>query len=241
MPRKTAIQSKPSGSSAKKLSVVTKENDTITIAMQQNVLTNYLPIIQKKLKNPKVLIGLAVILAIVATLYALKGWFIVAMVNGKPITRYTLDQRLEQQSGKQVLNGMITQMLIEQYASGKHVTVSQSEIDSTVNQLNKSLAAQGQTLDSALTAQGMTKSEFLEQVRLQKLVQKILGSSVTVSDKEVSDYIAQHKSSFDPSMKPQDIKNQVRSQLQQQKLSNQAQALVTRLQSQAKISYFVNL
>lgn len=225
--------------SAKRVSQKVVEEPEVSPSVVSSSSSTWLTT-KKYLRNPRVLVGLAVVIIIVALVYALRGWFIVATVNGQPITRWEFDHQLEQESGKQVLNSLVTQRLIEQYAASKNVSVNQSDIDTTVNQLSKSLQSQGQTLDSALAAQGMSKNDFMEQVRLQKLVQKLLGNSIKVSDKEVSDYIAQNKSSFDPKASQSAMESQARQQLEQQKLSDQAQALVTKLQNQAKITYFAS-
>ena len=51
-----------------------------------------------KLRQPKVLIGLIVVILIVAA-FLLKGLFIAALVNGEPISRLIVISELEKQSG----------------------------------------------------------------------------------------------------------------------------------------------
>ena len=68
-----------------------------------------------KFKKPKPLliaIVVAVILILVALFFA-KGIFVVATVNGSPISRLSLIQELEKQGGKQALEAIIDKKLIE--------------------------------------------------------------------------------------------------------------------------------
>ncbi|HET9947013.1 MAG TPA: SurA N-terminal domain-containing protein [Patescibacteria group bacterium] len=192
------------------------------------------------LKKPQIFIPIGVLIAIVLV-YLLRSWFVVASVNGQFVFRPAFEAQLEKQAGKQTLDTMITQMLVEQYAAKKGVEVSQSEVDTETKTINAQLAKQGQTLDEALAARGMSKSDFDEQIKLQKLMQKLLGNDIKVSDKDVQDYIDKNKDSLPAGESDAQIQATVRQQLAQQKLSTQAQALVQKLQAQAHISYFINL
>lgn len=197
-------------------------------------------VLSEKIRNPKLLIGLGVVILVIALLYMLRSQFIVAMVNGRPISRSAFNTQLEQQSGKEVLNSLITKSLIEQEADKRHVSVPQSEVDSDTKKIEQQLSAQGQNLDQALAARGMTRSQFTDQLRLQKLVEKLLGNNIKVSDKEVQDYIDQHKDQLGDTSNMDQLKAQVRAQLEQDKLSSQAQQLIAKLQKQANITYFIN-
>ena len=191
------------------------------------------------LKSRKFLIPLFLIL-IGGILFYFKGLFIVATVNGQPITRIALIQELEKRNGKQMLSSLITQILINQEAQKKNIDVSQKEIDDQVKKVEDGLKKQGQTLDTALSFQGLTRKDFMDQIRLQKLVEKILAKDIKVTDKEISDYIEKNKDSIPSSLKPEEVTANARQQLEQQKLSSKAQPWIQGLQSKAKINYFVN-
>ena len=199
-------------------------------------ITNY---VGTHIKEPRVFVPL-IIIVIALLLIIFKSVFIVAIVNGQPISRAAYNQMLEAQAGKQVMNALVTQKLIEEYASSKHVSVSQSEIDAQMKTIQGQLAKQGQTLDTALAAQGMSRDDFMTQLRLQILVKKLLADKIKVSDKEITDYINTNKDSLPTGLSDAQLKSQVQQQLEQQKLSQQAQLLVQQLQQKAKIQYFVN-
>ncbi len=198
-----------------------------------------IPSFAKDIKNPRIFIP--IVLVIVAVLlFVFRGLFIAAIVNGQPITRIGLDNSLEQKYGKEELSSMITQTLIMQEASKKNVTVSDSDVNSSLKQISDSLSKQGQTLDSALALRGMTKQDFVEQLKIQKIVEKILGNQIAVSDKEIQDYISKNKDSLPTGLSDADLKTQVKQQLEQQKLSDKAQTWIAGLQKSAKVNYLVN-
>ena len=201
----------------------------------------------KKTKNlisqisgqPKVFISLA-ILIIAAILFVFKGFFVAAIVNGRPITRFELISNLEKRNGKQALSSLVVQTLILQEAQKKGIVVSQKETDEAVKKVEDGLSKQGQKLDEALALQGLTKNDFIQQIQLQKIVEKIFAKDTKVTDKDVADYIEKNKSTVPEGMKPEQVKKAVLQQLEQQKLSGLVQPWIAGLQKKAKIQYFVN-
>jgi parvulin-like peptidyl-prolyl isomerase len=194
--------------------------------------------IKDRLKQPKVITGLIVVVLVIAAIF-LKGFFVAAVVNGEPISRIQVISDLEKQGGKQALSSLVNQTLILQEARKKNIQVSQSEIDTAVKKIEDSLKSQGQNLDTALTAQGMTRKDLSFQLKLRSLVEKLLADKVKVSDKEVADYIEQNKANFPATMSADDIKKSVTEQLKQQKLGAASQAWLQDLTKNAKINYFV--
>ena len=192
------------------------------------------------LRKPQILIPLAVLLAAVLV-YLLKSWFVVAVVNGQFITRPSFESAMQAQAGKQTLSTLVTQKLLEQEAAKKGVKVSQSDVDAQVKKIDQQLAGQGQTLDQALAARGMSKGDLEEQIKLQTILQKLLANDIKVSDKEVDDYMTQNKDSLPTGESDDQLKASVKQQLEQQKLTTAAQTLVQKLQQAAHITYFINL
>jgi parvulin-like peptidyl-prolyl isomerase len=194
--------------------------------------------IKDRLKQPKVIIGLIVVILVVGAVL-LKGFFIAAVVNGEPIARLQVISDLEKQGGKQALSSLVNQTLILQEAKKKNIQVSQSEVDTAVKKIEDSLKSQGQNLDTALTAQGMTRQDLSFQLKLRSLVEKLLADKVKVSDKEIADYIEQNKANFPATLSADDIKKSVTEQLKQQKLGAASQAWLQELTKNAKINYFI--
>ena len=179
-----------------------------------------------------------VILLLGVGLFYYRGLFVAAVVNGQPISRLEVIRQTEQQSGKSTLDTLERNALIEQEAKKENVTVSDKEVSDEITKLQNNLKSQGQTMDQVLAAQGMTSDDLRRLIRLDKLVQKMVGKDVTVSDKEVSDYIDKNKDSL-PSTDEATLKKQVKAQLLQQKTNDKVRTWLADLQKKANIVQFV--
>lgn len=181
-----------------------------------------------------------VIIFIAAVLFYLKGLFVAALVNGQPITRFAVIKELERQGGAQALSSLVNQTLILQEANKKNIQVNQDEINKSAKQVEDSLKTQGQNLDTALAAQGMTRQDFLAQLKLRSLVEKLLADKIAVTEKETADYMEANKTTLPTDMTSEELKTSIAEQLKQQKLASASQEWLTNLQKSAKINYFVN-
>lgn len=203
------------------------------ISLKHTISRNYL--------NKRNVIIALVVIFIAAVILLLRNQLIAATVNGESINRLTLINQLEQQAGKKVLEGLVTNTLILQEAKSKNVTVSNDEINSEIKNIDDNLKKQGQSLDQALTLQGLTIDVVKEQVRINLIVRKLLAGKISVSDKDVSDYIDKNKDSIPKDANLEDTKKQARQQLEQQKLQEKYQELIKSLQDKAKINYLIKL
>lgn len=195
--------------------------------------------ILEKLKTPRVFIALIVVI-VAGLLFYFRGLFVAAVVNGEPITRLSLISQMEKKDGKQMLSTLVTQTLILQEARKRKIDISQQEIDADIKQIETGLTSQGQTLNQAMLAQGITREDLSKDIKIQKLVEKMFAKGVKVADSEVTDYIDKNQSSIPTNLTPDDVKKQVRQQLEQQKLSVNFQTWLDSAQKNAKIQYFVN-
>jgi foldase protein PrsA len=194
-----------------------------------------LPRLSKKTLG--ILAGLT-ILALV--LFLLRSWFVVAVVNGQPITRFEFQREIEQQSGRQVLDGLITRTLIAQEARKQNITVSSEEIDAAIKDIEKTLSESGQSLDSALAMRGLSRDQFIQQIRIQKEVEKLLEKQTSVSAEEVDAYIKTNASSLPSGISGEELNRQVTEQLKQEKLSQEFPSFLQGLQQNANIIQVVS-
>lgn len=191
-----------------------------------------------RLKRAYIIWSLAIILIIVL-IYFLRSLIIAATVNGQPILRLAVVGELERQGGRQALSALVTKILIMQEAKKRNITVSQAEVDVELKRIESNIKQQGQTLDQALALQGMTKENLIERIRLQKMIEKIVGKDISVSDKEVADYIEKNKDAFPQEEDQKKLAAQVKDQLRQQKLNDKITAWIDSLRKNAKITSFV--
>ncbi|MEK7502477.1 MAG: SurA N-terminal domain-containing protein, partial [Patescibacteria group bacterium] len=190
------------------------------------------------LNKRNIILALAVVL-VLAILALLKNQFIVVSVNGESINRLTLIRELEKQAGKKVLEGLVTNTLMLQEAKKRNITITDNELNAEIKNIDENLKKRGQSLDQVLTLQSLTIDKVKDQIKLNLIMKKLLSDKISVSDKDVSDYIEKNSKLIPQGANPDDTKNQVRQQLEQQKLQEEGQELIKSLQDKAKINYSI--
>lgn len=193
-----------------------------------------------KISKRSLLLALAVI-ALTGLVYYFKGLFIAATVNGKPISRLSLIQKMEKQSGKQALDSLIVEILILQEAKKQNINVGPDEINTEIKKIEDSLTAQGQNLDQLLSFQGLSREDLRKQIELQKTAVAIVKKDIKVTDEEIESYLETSKESFPEGTDSGELREQTKKQLEQQKIDQEIQSLVQDLREKAKINYFLNL
>ncbi len=195
---------------------------------------------EKQMKiNLKTAIIIAAIIALGALVYIYKGLFIAAIVNGSPISRLAIVQELEKASGKNLLNSFITEKLVQKEAKAKKIVVSDDEVNEEIKKIEDQLAAQGGTLEAALSSQGMSMDSLRKQIVFQKEVEKLIADKINVTDEEAAKYIKDNKITVAKGEEAA-TNERIKNELKNQKLQKEASALIISLKAQANIRYFVN-
>lgn len=184
--------------------------------------------------------GALVIVIILTALYYFRGLFIVATVNGQPISRISVIRSLEKQAGKQTLDSIIVKTLILQEAKKQKITISKSDLDGELKKIEAEISSQGQNLDQLLILQGLSKKDLTEQIEIQKIAEKLVEKNIKITDKEVEKYIEKNKDSLSSATDPAKLKSDAKLQLKQQEINEKLQVLIEDLKTKARINYFVN-
>lgn len=196
-----------------------------------------------KVKLPKKIFLYAFILLIViGGVYLGRKVFYAASVNGQLINRFSVIKDLEKQGGKKTLDTIILKTLINQEAKKRKLAVSQQEVDAELQKIEKNVTSQGSTLDALLVQQGMTKNDLAGEIKLQLLVTKMVDNNISVTDKEVDNYLAgqNNQNSLGLSQSTPGLSRvQAKMAIRQQKLQKKIQVFVADLKAKAKISYFI--
>lgn len=192
----------------------------------------------KNLRSKKSSILGLITLTVLLIVFLFKGLFIAALVNGQPISRISIVRNLERRGGKEALDSLINQALIFQEAKKQNVNISDEEVNGTISEIEASLENQG-GLDQALLLEGLTRDDLIKQIRMQKLVEKMLAGRVAVTEAEVNEYIEANNDTLPKDSTPEEINKIVKNQLEQQKLSSEIQIWLADLMQKAKINYFV--
>ena len=138
---------------------------------------------------------------------------IAAVVGNQVITRYDLDlrvrnalQALQQrhqtplptasQVRPQVLNEMIDEFALAEYAEESGIGVGEATLQRALQQIATNNHLDLEQLRSQVTAQGMGWKDFESQIKREMLIARLrerdVASKVTVSEQDVDDYLARH-------------------------------------------------
>jgi len=196
----------------------------------------------KRQKTIRIFLYAFVLLVVAGLIYFGGKVFFAASVNGQLINRFSVIKDLEKQGGKKVLDTIILKTLINQEAKKRKLAISQQEVDTELQKIESNISSQGSTLDALLLQQGMTKNDLADEIKLQLLVTKMVGNNISVTDKEIDDYLASSKeqSSLSSTQSaPELTRDQAKTAIKQQKLQEKIQTFVADLKAKAKISYFI--
>jgi parvulin-like peptidyl-prolyl isomerase len=155
----------------------------------------------------------------------------IATVNGTPITRTEFLQAAGQQD--QALQSLIDQKLILQEAKKQKVTVPDSEVNSEVGTIKQQLGSEKE-FSAALQRANLTEPQLRDQIRTQKLATAMGAKDVTVSDDDAQNFYNQSKAQFGNQTFDQ-AKDQIKTQLLQQKRNEAIQSWIAGLRAKSKI------
>ena len=176
---------------------------------------------------------------VLGVLYYFRGLFIAATVNGQPISRIKIIQSLEKSGGKSALDNAITEALVLQEAKKLNKTATAAQIDAEVDNIRKQLQASGQTLDSALKAEGATMEQFRKQIMLQKTLENILADKIQVTQAEVDKFIEDNKSAIPEGMAKEEVEKIAQQNVRSQKLSTEFKNWLDMVKTKSSINYLV--
>jgi|HubBroStandDraft_4_1064222.scaffolds.fasta_scaffold00005_13 foldase protein PrsA len=152
-------------------------------------------------KAQRLTVGLASLL-MGTFLAACSGGGAIATVNGQPISRSTFDQRLESSPmGRTVLQQLVQETLIEQYAKNNNITVTDADIDAKETQIKANFPAG--SWDEMLKSRGLTEADVRQALREQIVMDKALSKDVTITPAQIKDYFNKNHASYD---KPEEVK-----------------------------------
>jgi parvulin-like peptidyl-prolyl isomerase len=201
---------------------------------------NLLPMeaIQPKRRFPIVKVAIIVIvIGLVAIFVSNKGLLVAAVVNGTPIYRWQLNSVMTSRYGQQTLDSMVSQRLVDEEAKKADITVTQAEIAKKESDLVVSLGG-NVSLDDVLAYQGMTKPDFEDQIRLQLTVEKLLGKDITITDTQITDYIATNSSTLTATDEA-GLKEEAKQAIFSQELNSKLQTWFADVKAKASILRFL--
>src|SRR5690606_29911137 len=116
----------------------------------------------------------------------------VATVNGEVITERELYDELVRRGGREVLNQMITQRLIQQAARAADITVDEAGIEAELERIKQQLPP-GMSLEDALGEVGMDMEQLMEEIRTQLMLRELLAARIEITEEEMQKFFEQYK------------------------------------------------
>jgi foldase protein PrsA len=120
---------------------------------------------------------------------------VVARVNNQEITKDQFYDKLVEGYGKDVLDGMITDKIIELESEKNKVTVTDAEIQDEIKKMAESYGGEA-AFNQQLQQAGVTTESMKADVTKYLKIVKLLGSKISVTDEEISSYFSENKASF---------------------------------------------
>ena len=177
------------------------------------------------------------VVLLAGAVYYFRGYFIVATVNGHPISRYSVLRELESQGGDKILQGKITESLIRQEAKKRGIEVTNTEVVARISTIKSEFDEQGQDFDQILNMQGMSMDQFEKQIYIQLIIEKMFAEDAEISQEEVDKYIAENKDSLPLYENEEQKQTAVKDNLRQTKLVDSFQSWLQEAQGKAEIKY----
>jgi hypothetical protein len=97
------------------------------------------------------------------------------------------------------------------------------------------VTAQGQTLDEALTSEGMTKADLEAEIRLQKTAEKLANPQVTITQAQIDKYLSDNKTALPTGSTKEQLQSLATSQLTSQAQSDAVNTWFSTLKQAAQI------
>jgi foldase protein PrsA len=121
---------------------------------------------------------------------------VVARVNGEVITKDELYDVLAAQGGKEALDTLISDKVINLELKKKGLEVSETDIDA---ELQKMIAQYGgqETFNQAVASYGYTEDDIRKNIKMNLSATKLVGADVEITDADMKAYFDQNKATFD--------------------------------------------
>lgn len=194
------------------------------------------PVITQPVKKIN-FIPLIVVLALATLAFLYYRFGVVATVNGRPISRLAYLQNLVKLDQKQTLKQMANEALIYQEASKQGIEIEKSLIDTEIASIEAKIVEQGQTLEAALGAEGMTKSDLEDQIRIQKIAEKLAKPNLEITQAQIDEYLTKNKSYLPTTYTKEQLQELAKTQLATEIKNAAVNTWFTEIQKNAKINF----
>lgn len=172
----------------------------------------------------------------------LSGWLwmergeddpVIATVNGEKIHRSEYDRAVAQQSGEEVLDGLVLERLVSIEARKRNVTISQDETDKLLNEQKQQFGDE-QAFQAALAQAGLSEDDLVKRLRLSEMLRRMVADKIAVSDQEITAMFANAADRY-PGQTIEQAREQIKADIEQQKQQSAVRDLLDQVRAEATI------
>lgn len=161
--------------------------------------------------------------------------FFVAKVGDQYISRRDFDRELNTRYARSVLDNMSTLQIVSQELSKNKIEVSDESLNKKIAQIEASLG--GSKIDDVLSAQGVSKPEFLTQLKLQLGAEELVKNKIVITDAEIDDFIKENGNQL-VSIFETDKREEAKNIIKEQKIQSEIAAWLSDLKTKYTVTQF---
>lgn len=165
------------------------------------------------------------------------------IISQQGLDQGSLDEETVKQIEFQIIDELITQVLLKQEADKSGIIVTPEEVGEQLDLLIMQIGGE-KTFKQALLMENISEEELREQLNTQLMIQKYLEekidtSSIVVTDEEVEEVYEQEVARNEEVPELEDARGQIEGQIFQQKQYNLVEQFIQQLIEQADVEIFV--
>jgi len=165
--------------------------------------------------------------------YRTNTWPVVAMVGWKPITRFEVNKELYKQSGRTMVDAMITERLVREELKNKGISVTDEEVSTKLDEIAASVGSK-EDFEKLVADRGLTMDDVKKQLKLQMSIEKAVGDNASVSAEELDAYVKQNEN-FLSGTTAEEKRAGAAEMLKQQKLQGEIGRWVEEVKNNGKV------
>lgn len=223
---------------------ITKKTSSKKAVKPTEVVNSVTPVVESATINPiktklspKILSLALIVVGLALLTYKVGPYFVPAIIDNTPITRFALWNRLEKNYGTQTLDDLVNETVLEQAIKKAGIVIEQSKIDTQINNLEVQFKDLG-GLDQALEQQGLTRNDLSKQVHTQLAVEEILKDKINPSEDEINAKYDSGKDSIYKDKKLEEVKQEIADELKQTKLREAFLSWFEEIKKSSKVKSF---
>ena len=117
---------------------------------------------------------------------------VVAKVNDETITKEELYNFMVSQNGRQVLDYMISEKIVEMEAKAQNISVTKEEVDEKIAKAAEQYGGI-EIFEQTITSYGYSMNAIREDIEKSLIIEKLIGDRVEITEEEMENYFEENK------------------------------------------------